>query len=128
MQSCEVGGIYRVWTALVKPPKEKIVLYVGNGFFLWFNTKPRNRPGQLCVQPGECPGITRECYLDCGRVTLFSDAELSAAQYCGIAGIDFLTMVVEEIEIRATVLVGLHRKTVATNLRLKHPTIPVLKK
>jgi hypothetical protein len=34
--------------------------------------------------------------------------------------------VVEEIEIRATVMVGLHWKAVAANLRLKHPTIPKL--
>jgi hypothetical protein len=37
---------------------------------------------------------------------------------------EVLTKVVEEIEIRATVMVRLHWKAVAANLRLKHPTIP----
>jgi hypothetical protein len=124
MPSCEVGGVYRIRTILVKPPKEKIVLYVGDGFFLWFNTRARQQPGQLRVLPGECPEISHECYLDCGRVTVFSDAEVSAARHCGIAAIDFLTKVVDEIESRATVMVGLHRKAVAANLRLKHPDIP----
>jgi len=44
----------------------KIVLYVGDGFFLWFNTIARNRPGQFEVQAAECPEITCECFLDCG--------------------------------------------------------------
>lgn len=61
-----VGGIYRVRTILVRPPKVKIVLYVGDGFFLWFNTIARNRPGQFEVQAAECPEITRECFLDYG--------------------------------------------------------------
>jgi hypothetical protein len=112
--------IYRVRTILVTPPKEKIVLYAGDGYFLWFNTRARERPGQLCVQPGECPEIARECYLDCGRVTLFSEAELSASIYCGVADETFLAKVIEEVEVRATVLVRAHRKAVAANLRHKH--------
>jgi hypothetical protein len=112
-----VGGIYRVHTSLVKPPKEKIVLYVGDGLFLWFNTVARQRPGQLCTQAAECPEITRECYLDCGRVTVFSDAELAKASYFGTATVAFLARVIEEVELRATVLVNAHRKLVAENLR-----------
>jgi hypothetical protein len=124
MPSFEIGAIYRVRTVLTKPPKEKIVLYVGDDWFLWFNTTARQRTGQLCVQPRECPEITRQCYLDCGRVTLFADAERAAARYCGVADIKFLIKVVEEIELRATVMPSVQRKIVAANLRLKHPTIP----
>jgi hypothetical protein len=112
-----VGGIYRVRTILVKPPKEKIVLYTGDGFFLWFNTVARERPGQLYVRPGECPEVTRECYLDCARVTLFSEAEIAKASYFGLADTGFLAKVIEEVEVRATVLVNAHRKIVANNLR-----------
>jgi hypothetical protein len=114
-----VGGVYRVRTTLVTPPKDKIVLYVGDRFFLWFNTNARQRPGQLRVQPGECPEIIRECYLDCGRVTVFSDHELSKASFHGVADEAFLAKVIEEVEIRATVLVAAHRKIVAANLRDK---------
>src|SRR6266478_9078624 len=31
-----VGGVSRIRTVLTKPPKEKVVLYVGNGYFLFF--------------------------------------------------------------------------------------------
>jgi len=127
MPSFEVGAIYRIRTVLAKPPKEKIVLYVGNDFFLWFNTKAKQQTGQLCVQPGECPEITRVCYLDCSRVTMFFPPELAAAKDCGIADIKFLTKVVEEIELRATVMPGKQRSIVAANLRAKHPTIPAFK-
>jgi hypothetical protein len=127
MPSFDVGAIYRIRTVLVTPPKDKIVLYVGNDWFLWFNTTARQGPGQLCTQPGECPEIIKQCYLNCSRVTLFPDPERAAARHCGVADIKFLTKVVEEIELRATVLPGLQRKTVAANLRLKHPTIPIFK-
>lgn len=127
MPSFEVGAIYRIRTVLVTPPKEKIVLYVGNDWFLWFNTLAKQQTGQLCVQPGECPEIKHESYLNCSRVTLFPDAERAAARHCGVADIKFLTKVVEEIELRATVLPGVQRTTIAANLRLKHPTIPLRK-
>jgi hypothetical protein len=125
MPSFEIGAIYRVRTVLAKPPKEKIVLYVGSEFFLWFNTKARQGPGQLCVQPGECPEISQECYLNCGRVTLFPDPERAAAKHCGVADVKFLTKVVEEIKLRATVMPSVQRKIVAANLRRNHPTIPL---
>jgi hypothetical protein len=127
MPSFEVGAIYRIRTVLAKPPKEKIVLYVGNEFFLWFNTVAKQQTGQLCVQPGECPEIKHECYLNCSRVTLFLAAECAAAKHCGVADIRFLTRVVEEIELRATVMPDVQRTMVAANLRLKYPTIPGLK-
>ena len=75
-----VGTVYRVRTVLTNPPKDKIVLYVGDGFFLWFNTDPRQRPGQMLVKARECPEIRHDSYLDCSRVTVFSEAERSAVQ------------------------------------------------
>jgi hypothetical protein len=119
-----VGCIYRIRTILSKPPKEKIVLYVGSDYFLWFNTEARKRPAQLPVSRGECPEIIHACYLDSGRVTVFSQAELAAATDCGEANVEFITRVIEEIEVRATVLVSAHRKIVASNLRERHPIIP----
>jgi hypothetical protein len=119
-----VGAVYRVRTVLTNPPKEKIVLYVGDGFFLWFNTNPRHRPAQMLAKAKECPEIQHDCYLDCGRVTVFSESEIAAAKVCGEISLGFATKVVEEIEVRATVMVGAHRKIVAGNLRIRHPTIP----
>ena len=58
------GGIYRIHTILTTPPKEKIVLYVGDGLFFWFNTNARQHPGQLAVKRGERPAIIHDCYLN----------------------------------------------------------------
>jgi hypothetical protein len=103
---------------LVSPPKEKIVLCAG-GLFLWFNTHARQgRPAQLQVQPGEAPGISRSCFLDCGRVTVFPEHELAAAQEQGSASNAFLIRVIEEVEQRAVTLVTVHRRAVAEAFRL----------
>ena len=79
-----IGNVYRIYTTLVKPPKTKIVLYVGGDYFLWFNSKPHSSwPGQLQVREGEAPGITKDCYLNCGRATVVRSAELAAAEHQG---------------------------------------------
>lgn len=119
-----IGCVYRIRTTLVNPPKEKIVLYVGNDFFLWFNTEPRKRPGQLAVAANSCPGIVQDCHLDCGRVTIFPEHELAKATECGEGPIEFIAAVVEEVELRAPVLVGAHRTIISEQLRRIHPTIP----
>jgi hypothetical protein len=51
-----VGGVYRVRTTLATPPNEKIVLYVGDRFFFWFNTNARQRP----VIPSKDAGSHKE--------------------------------------------------------------------
>ena len=37
-----VGDVLRVHTTHANPLKTKIVICVGNGLFLWFNTEPRS--------------------------------------------------------------------------------------
>ena len=110
------GRIYRVRTTLEDPPKEKIVLCVDN-LFLWFNTEARLRPAQMRVTRGEVPGITRDCHLDCGRVTVFPARELEVAKDCGRCLDEFLLRVIEEVDQRATTLTGLHRRQVVEILR-----------
>jgi hypothetical protein len=110
------GRIYRVRTTLADPPKEKIVLCLDN-LFLWFNTEPRQRPAQMKVARGEAPGITRDCHLDCGRVTMFPARELATAIDCGMCSNKFLLRVIEEVEQRATTLTGLHRRQIVQILR-----------
>jgi hypothetical protein len=112
-----VGDIFRIRTTLVTPPKQKIVVYVGSGLFLWFNTEARQRPAQMSVSSGEVPGISRDCFLDCGRVTVFPERERNLAVLCGRANENFLLRVAQEIEERAITLVTGHRKAVAIALR-----------
>jgi hypothetical protein len=114
-----VGEIVRVRTTLTRPPKHKIVLFVGTeqSLFLWFNTEPRQRPGQMPVAPREVPGISRDCFLDCGRATVFPIEELARAERCGQAPAAFLARAVEEIEARAITLATGHRKAIAAALR-----------
>ena len=112
-----VGDVLRVHTTLTKPPKHKIVLYVGHhagaDLFLWFNTNPRReRPAQMSVAPNEAPGITHNCFLDCGRVTTFTAYELERATRLGRASDLFLARVAQEIELRAITLVTGHRKKI----------------
>jgi hypothetical protein len=58
---------------------------------------------------------------------MFSESETAAAQKCGEISVGFAAKIVEEIEERAVVMVGAHRKLVAENLRKLHPTIPAKK-
>jgi hypothetical protein len=120
-----IGDILRVYTQLVTPPKEKIALYVGSHFgnelFFWFNTNPRKRPGQIAVARGEAPGITRDCFLDCGQVRTFTAYELAAAQHCGRATRDFCRRVADEVAWRATTLTKGQRSSIAWALNSWSP-------
>jgi hypothetical protein len=118
----QIGEVLRVYTTLSRPPKEKIVLFVGTeqSLFLWFNTERRQRPAQLPVAAQEAPGITRDCFLDCGRVTVFPSEELARATRCGRASAAFLARVADEIEARASSLVTAHRRAIAAALRAAH--------
>jgi hypothetical protein len=112
-----VGDIVRVHTTLATPPKYKIALCVGvhfgNELFLWFNTERRQRPAQMAVERRKVPGISHDCFLDCGRVTTFPALELATAQYCGRASTDFLLKVADEIALRATTLTTGQRNSIA---------------
>jgi hypothetical protein len=112
-----IGHVFRIWTTLATPPKEKIVLCVGDDLFLWFNTDARHRPAQMQVAAGEAPSITRPCYLDCGRVTVFPTREIERASDCGRSSDAFLLRVAEEVELRATSVVALHRRIIVAALR-----------
>jgi hypothetical protein len=115
------GDVVRVHTTLTAPPKDKIVLCVGvhfgNELFLWFNTDARQRPGQMAVMRDEAPGISHDCFLDCGRVTTFPAHELVSAQYCGRAQGAFLMRVADEVATRATTLTNGQRRSIPDMLR-----------
>jgi hypothetical protein len=69
------------------------------------------------VAAAEAPGITQDCHLDCGRVTVFPEHELARAQDQGICSREFLLRVIDEIENSATTLTTLQRQQVAHALR-----------
>jgi hypothetical protein len=106
--------------AYVRCSKRKIVLYVGHHFgndlFLWFNTDARQRTAQLPIAAGEAPGITHECFLDCGRVTTHSETEFE--MHFGRASSAFLRKVAEEIEQRASTLTNGQCREIAAALKL----------
>lgn len=102
------GHVYRVHTTLANPPKIKIVLCVGN-WFLWFNSEARQRPAQMPVKAGEAPGISKDCHLDCGRITVFPPGELAGATDEGACAHEFLLRVADEVENNATTLAALYR-------------------
>jgi hypothetical protein len=115
-----VGEILHVWATLARPPKRKIVMFVGTeqSLFLWFNTDARrNRPAQVPVAAHEIPGITHDCFLDCGWVSTFPERDLAGASSSGCAWPDFLLRVAEEIEAHATTLTAYHRRTIVAALR-----------
>jgi hypothetical protein len=108
-------------TTLSYPSKEKIALYVGIHFgsrlFLWFNTKPQRRPGQMAVVRREAPGITHDCFLDCGRAVTHTDTELASAINRGRASDAFLARVADEVEARAATLTKGQRTSIARTLK-----------
>jgi hypothetical protein len=69
------------------------------------------------VARGEAPGISHDCFLDCGRITAHSARELEQAEDHGRASNAFLLRVAEEIELRATTLATGHRKAISNALR-----------
>lgn len=116
-----VGDVLRVHTTLANPPKTKIVMYVGrhanHDLFLWFNTEPRKRPAQMSVSPREAPVITRDCFLDCSRVTTFPPRELKQAEHQGCASAAFLQRVAQMIEDKAVTLTTGQRRSIAALCR-----------
>lgn len=69
------------------------------------------------VKAGEAPGITKNCHLDCGRITVFPLAELATAKDEGACTHEFLSRVGNEMENNATTLANLYRREVPQTLR-----------
>jgi hypothetical protein len=81
MPSCKVGHVYLVFTALTNPPKKKFALCISaeREWFVWFNTKPRQRgDDQLLCRAGCHELIEHDSYLDLSRVVKHSATELDA--------------------------------------------------
>jgi hypothetical protein len=77
------GHVYVVHTTLTRPPKDKITVCVcaTDNLFFWLNTEPRGHGvGQLPLRSGDHAALSRDCFLDCSRITTFLPPELAAAK------------------------------------------------
>jgi hypothetical protein len=66
---------------------------------------------------GEAPGISRDCFVDCSRVTTFPAHELEDAVHYGRAGRALLLRVAEEVQARAVTLTNAQRKAIYASLK-----------
>jgi hypothetical protein len=111
---------------LTRPPKDKIVLCVSvdpGPYFLWFNTLPRpHGDGQLAIAETEHSAISRDCYLDCSRMTTFSPIELATAAARDLASPGMLGKVLGFLEREPPrALPGRHRALIIEALRAALP-------
>jgi hypothetical protein len=96
-----VGHVYIVHTTLARPPKDKITVCIcaGENLFFWINTNPqRHGIGQIPLTTADHAALSRDCFLDCSRVTTFAKRELDAAQTRGTISASLARRVVELLE------------------------------
>lgn len=92
------GHVYVVFTALARPPKDKLTVCVcaADNLFFWINTNPRhNGIGQFPLAATDHAALAHACFLDCSRITTFSPMELSSAQHRGAISADLARRIVE---------------------------------
>lgn len=81
-----VGDVVVVHTTLARPPKDKITVCVctAPNQFLWINTNPaRHGVGQFELAGDDHAALDRPCFLDCSRLTTFSEEEMATARNRG---------------------------------------------
>lgn len=92
-----VGHVYVVHTTLARPAKDKITLCIcaAENLFFWINTNPPTHGiGQFRLSATDHAALSRDCFLDCSRVTTFPQRELDAAQHRGGISADLARRVV----------------------------------
>ena len=95
------GHVYVVHTVLARPPKDKLILCICSveSLCFWINTNPqRHGLGQFALTAADHGALTRDCFLDCSRVTTFSQQELNAAQHRGAISVALAKRIVEFLE------------------------------
>ena len=81
-----VGHVYVIYTALARPPKDKLTVCIcaDDNLFFWINTDPqRHGVGQFALDANDHAALSRDCFLDCSRVTTFAEHELNDAKHRG---------------------------------------------
>lgn len=95
------GHVYVIYTALARPPKDKLTVCIcGNEkMFFWVNSDPRRHGvGQFALAAADHSNLTHDCFLDCSRVTTFSQHELDGAQHRGPISADLAQRLVEFLD------------------------------
>lgn len=95
------GHVYIIYTTLARPPKDKIAICIcaADNLFFWINTNPqRHGIGQLPLAEADHGALSRDCFLDCSRVTTFPQREQDAAQHRGAISADLARRVVELLQ------------------------------
>ena len=120
-----VGHVYVVRTTLTRPPKDKITICIcaAENLFFWINTDPRpHGVGQLQLVASDHDALTHECYLDCSRVTTFSEAEMAAAGRRGGISKDLAGRIATYLaESPPKTLPGKHLRIAIDNLKAYEP-------
>lgn len=116
-----LGDVLVVYTALSRPPKDKIVICVGDNppLFFWINSDPRYHGiGQMPLSAADHPALTHDCYLDCSRVTTFPAHELRAAQQRDLITTALADAIADFLEhARPTTLPATQREAICQALR-----------
>lgn len=97
MVSFNVGHVYVIHTTLTRPPKEKIAICICDkrNLFFWVNTNQRAHGiGQLPLVASDHHALSHDCFLDCSRVTTFSEHELGDAKHRGPVSEDLARRIV----------------------------------
>lgn len=118
----KVGHVYVVNTTLARPPKDKITVCVSADpdipLFLWINSNPRRDGiGQFPLRASDHDALSRDCFLDCARVTTFPKRELEASVKRGLISRSLANRIVEFLEsCRPKTLPAVHLNLVIANL------------
>jgi hypothetical protein len=97
----KAGQLCVVRTTLSRPPKDKLTICIcaNENLFFWINTEPRaHGEGQLALAASDHPALSRECYLDCSRVTTFPPLELKAAEIRDVISAELAGRIVQFLE------------------------------
>jgi hypothetical protein len=78
---------------------------------------PKTKPLQGVFGAPRHPGITHDCFLDCGKAMTFTEPELPSAISRGCASGVFLARVADEVAARAITLINGQRDSIARALR-----------
>lgn len=95
------GHVYVIYTVLARPPKDKLTICIcaTENLFFWINTNSqRHGVGQLPLVAADHGALTHDCFLDCSRVTTFSQHELDDAQNRGTISAALAKRIVESLE------------------------------
>ncbi len=118
----KAGQLCVVRTTLSRPPKDKLTICIcaNENLFFWINTEPRaHGEGQLALAASDHPALSRECYLDCSRVTTFPPLELKAAEIRDVISAELAGRIVQFLEdAPPKTLASRYRKLAVENLSI----------